>query len=206
MVYDMLNQAVLKMASEDLKDGMAILDVGCGTGRLVKELKSRFNVIAHGIEFDQESVKMAEKYFDQITSLDLEDVIRGVSKFESSIKFDYIIFGDILEHTTQPATVVKVFKNYLKENGIIIISLPNVVNWMIRFKFLLGKFNPDGGILDKNHLRFFTLSTAKKFIQDCGLDILTIRNNNMSRTFSLLGRIWKSLFAFQFVFKCKLTK
>ncbi len=204
MVYDMLNQAVLNLVSKDLKDGMAILDVGCGTGRLVKELKSRFKITTSGIEIDQQSVEIARKHFDKIISMNLEDVIRGADKFESDIKFDYIIFGDILEHTTQPEIIVKIFKNFLKENGTIIISLPNVVNWMIRIKFLLGKFNPDGGILDKNHLRFFTLSTAKKFIEDCELNILVIRNNNMSRTFSLLGRIWKPLFAFQFVFKCKL--
>ena len=39
MIYDTLNPCILRMVSEDAKSEMAILDVGCATGRLGKELK-----------------------------------------------------------------------------------------------------------------------------------------------------------------------
>ena len=70
--------------------------------------------------------------------------------------FDIIVFADILEHLKEPLEVLKRYKKYLKDDGYIIISIPNIANWKIRFKSLLGRFEyNEYGILDSGHLRFF---------------------------------------------------
>ena len=65
---------------------------------------------------------------------------------------------------------------YLKPNGIIYLSVPNIANIYIRSSLLFGRFNyTDKGILDRTHLRFFTLYTLKKFVRGCGFNIKTTK-------------------------------
>jgi len=85
----------------------------------------------------------------------------------------------------------------------LIASIPNVSNWMVRIRLLFGNFDYSGGILDKGHLKFFTYKTARKLLEDGGLKIVAVLNNNGTLPLRVLGRVWMKLFAFQFVFKCK---
>lgn len=82
-----------------------------------------------------------------------------------NLKFDYIIFGDVLEHLKYPYSLLEKFKNYLSEKGKFIISLPNVAHACVKSNLLIDNFNyTKYGILDDTHLRFFTYKTiAKEF-------------------------------------------
>ena len=51
--------------------------------------------------------------------------------------------------------------------------MPNVANITVRLKLLLGSFRyADRGILDRTHLRFFTLRTARRLLEENGYRIL----------------------------------
>jgi hypothetical protein len=95
------------------------------------------------------------------------------------------------------------------DNGCIIISLPNIANWRIRLKLLIGNFDYESyGILDEGHLRFFTDKTAKKLIQDAGLEIykfdVTVGDvNRLAGLFHSFGLIWPNLLAYQFLIIAK---
>lgn len=86
------------------------------------------------------------------------------------------MFADVLEHLLFPEQVLKYFVyNYLKENGQVIISLPNVANWQVRLNLLFGKFNyTDRGIMDKTHLHFYTFKTARELIFKNNLEIINV--------------------------------
>ena len=50
----------------------------------------------------------------------------------------------------------------LKENGQLVVSLPNVANITVRLALLFGRFNyADRGIMDRTHLHFYTRKTAR---------------------------------------------
>jgi len=54
-----------------------------------------------------------------------------------------------------------------------VVSLPNVVNITVRLMLLFGRFSyTERGILDKTHLRFFTRTTARQFLEENGYRIL----------------------------------
>ena len=69
-----------------------------------------------------------------------------------------IFFVDVLEHLREPGAILAVYAQFLKPDGAIIISAPNVAFALQRWLLLLGKFdyNSAGGIMDTFHLRFFT--------------------------------------------------
>ena len=203
MIYDTINPKIVSFILEEIGPHSRILDVGCGTGKLGRELKSKFNCHITGIDIDSEAAKLAQDYYDNIIIIDLEELIDNKKKFSLKEKFDFIIFGDILEHLTKPEIILEEFSDLLCSNGFLIASIPNIANWMIRLKSLCGNFDYSGGILDKGHLKFFTYKTAVRLFEENRFRIIKVVNNNSTLPFRFLGKIWIKMFAFQFVFKCK---
>jgi len=202
MIYDTLNPEIVKFILQQAKDKDRILDIGCGTGRLGSELKPKINCFIVGIEVDADSAHTAQEIYDKVIVMDLEKIKDKGFNFGINEKFDYIIFGDIIEHVTDQQFLLKYFRDFLKEDGFAIASIPNIANWMIRLKLLFGFFDYEGGILDMGHLKFFTYKTAKKILEDSGYKIISVVNNNQTWPLRFLGRYFKKIFAFQFVFKC----
>ena len=53
-----------------------------------------------------------------------------------------------------------------------LISLPNVAIWNVRFALLLGQFEyGDTGTLDRTHMRFFTRRSFRRFLSEAGLAV-----------------------------------
>ena len=143
-----------------------VLDVGCSEGLLSKKMKEN-NCSVVGIEQDKEAAQIAKEYCQDLIIGDVETIDLN-TKYENY--FDILIFADILEHLKEPSDVLKRFKKYLKDDGCLIISLPNISNWKIRLQMLLGNFEyNEYGILDNGHIRFFNEKSTKKMINECGL-------------------------------------
>jgi hypothetical protein len=127
------------------------------------------------------------------------------------------LFADVLEHLRDPAAVLLRCIPALKESGKIIISVPNVANIIVRLSLVFGKFDyTDRGILDRTHLRFFTLRSLKKMMSEVSCGVLrviptplpvqivfpfTVSNffAPLHEAFYVLTQSWKTVFAYQFV-------
>lgn len=123
-------------------------------------------------------------------------------------KYDIIIFADVLEHLINPELILTYFKKYLKPDGQIIISLPNIAFLLYRVQLLFGQWNYRMfGTLDKTHLRFFTIKSGVDMVKNSGLKIVKVKPYNQ---FGILRHIWPldvifpSLFAYQFMIIAKL--
>lgn len=151
-----------------------VLDVGCASGTNGKYLlDNNIAKIVYGIEFDKEMASEAEKKYSKVFTGDLNSKDFRIEILNNEIKFDYILFGDILEHLLDPHTVLKELKAALKENGKIIISLPNIahIETFIQL-FVKGTWprNPRG-IFDATHLRWFTKKDVYNLVSVCELNL-----------------------------------
>ncbi|MBU1727419.1 MAG: class I SAM-dependent methyltransferase [Candidatus Omnitrophica bacterium] len=176
-----------------------VLDVGCNKGYLCKEFKSN-GCFTVGIEADAESANLARKFCDNIIVEDLEQLkaLPYPDKY-----FDVMVFADILEHLKDPALCLMQLKRYLNPEGLIIVSLPNIARLDIRLNLLFGKFTyQDSGILDKTHLRFFTLSSAKRILESSGFKVVGIDYPGLASKI----RIFPTLISFQFIIIAKLDQ
>lgn len=151
-----------------------ILDVGCGYGLLGASLKSidkERRVV--GIEGEPEAAGKACSFLDRVINADVE-----AHDLQSKIneKFDCIIFADILEHLRDPLQVLKEFKNNLNQGGSIVCSIPNVRHYTVFIQLLLkGWEYKDYGIFDRTHLRFFSLKSMRKLLEEAGYSVEIVK-------------------------------
>lgn len=201
---------ILKVLGRE-REPVRILDVGTASGYLGKILKGRGHYVT-GIEFDAAAAESARNYYDSFQVADIETF-----EFPYRREFDYIVFADVLEHLRDPAAVLRTCIPALKESGKLIISVPNVANFIVRLSLLFGKFDyMDRGILDRTHLRFFTLRSLKKMMREVSCTVLEVIPTPLpvqivlpfteNKFFTLfhaacyaLTRCWKTAFAYQFV-------
>lgn len=190
-----------------------ILDVGCGNGIVAKELKKNKNRII-GVEISGKMAEKASEYTDEIKIGDIEKINPTWHKNY----FNVILLLDVLEHLFDPEKTLVKLKSYLKNNGIVIVSLPNIANWEIRKNLLFGKFDySDNGIMDNGHLRFFTYNNALQLFEKAGykLDksdyvltypIILGKLDYRLKFFNIMDKMKKyffRLFAYQFIFVLK---
>ncbi|MDB4957878.1 MAG: enzyme with glycosyltransferase and SAM-binding domain [Myxococcales bacterium] len=147
-----------------------ILDVGCGIGLNGKHGKERGAYVV-GLEIVPSSIERAKLLLDEVKSANIEtDEVLEALKGRT---FDLIMFGDVLEHTVDPLGVLRRLSTLLADGGHVIVSLPNIAAWPVRFNLLAGKFAYEqSGILDDTHLRFFTKATATRLVTDAGLEVM----------------------------------
>ena len=169
-----------------------VLDVGCNKGYLCGEFKKN-GCFTVGIEADPECCKIATQFCDQVIMADVEN-LEELAYPESY--FDVMVFADILEHLKNPEKILLRLKKYLHPDGLVIASFPNVARLDIRLNLLFGKFEyAQTGIMDKTHLRFFTVSTAKKLFLESGYKVRDVDYTGSLVRFKILP----ACFAFQII-------
>jgi 2-polyprenyl-3-methyl-5-hydroxy-6-metoxy-1,4-benzoquinol methylase len=169
-----INYGILKQIPiNHSKKTRCVLDIGCGLGVLSEAIRKKGYVV-WGIEINQEAANRALLRIDHVIN---EDVLQ-FEKIESIIgnkRFEYIIFSNILEHLYDPCLTIKNYLKFLKPNGWVLISVPNVAVWFNRLRLLFGNFDyTDTGTMDKTHIRFFTFKTAKMMVEKSGCSIVKV--------------------------------
>ena len=159
--YDILS--LLEMGDENLN----VLEVGCGFGATLLEIKNRNkNARVFGVEINQKVTEIASKYLNILQG----DIQVMDNPFD--VEFDCIILGDVLEHLYNPKQIIIKLKKWMKPEGIFLICVPNIAHISVVMDLLHGKFTyEDAGILDRTHLRFFTAEELANMVEECGLEI-----------------------------------
>ncbi|HYC90150.1 MAG TPA: class I SAM-dependent methyltransferase [Thermoanaerobaculia bacterium] len=165
------------------RTGLRVLDVGCGFATTSARIQQLGNQVT-GIDSSPEIEAVAAKRLTRVVHGDVLDVDLG------DAQFDVIIFADVLEHLPWPVSALKRYLRWLAPGGSVLVSLPNVGLWSVRFAHLLGRWEYDEtGVLDRTHLRFFTRRSARWLIGEAGLTVTrTTYNPGLVRPFVPLAK------------------
>ena len=130
-----------------------VLDIGCGSGAFLKEIRDlNENIILEGLEFDEKARKVANKEFTVYENLS-----------EINNKHDLVTMIEVVEHLTEPKKVIEELYCNLDENGKIIITTPNINS--LRSKIRKEHYSE---INKPFHLVLFSESSLKILLEDAG--------------------------------------
>lgn len=142
-----------------------VLEVGCGLGATLARIQFMYPYAhVYGMELMPEVASVGGRILDIVQG----DIENSAFPFDG-IQFDYIIFADVLEHLHEPERIVREMAERLKKGGAFICSIPNIMNLSVLYPLLQGKFEyEEAGILDRTHLKFFTLDSIGRLFAQCG--------------------------------------
>ncbi len=150
-----------------------VLEFGCSTGRVTAALASRGCRVT-AIDIDAEAAEHARQFADEVLILDIDE-----PDFEAKLagqRWEIALFGDVLEHLRDPLQILRATRHLLEPHGAVVVSVPNIAHADVRLALLCGEF-PYGqsGLLDRTHLRFFTLNLLTQLLEDAGYLIVDIQ-------------------------------
>jgi methionine biosynthesis protein MetW len=193
------------------RDALRVLDVGCGSGRFLRVLKQRGHQ-GVGVDVSESAVATARQTGVEAHVADLNT---GAGFESLPAPFDVITVLDVLEHTFDPAAVLRRLTSLTHSQGSLIVSVPNIACLAGRLTLLSGRFPlRDSGLFDSSHLRWFTLANLHHYaaeggfrmeavtgtplpaLRGCGLWRLEGVQTAMLRR---LARAWPGLWGYQLV-------
>ncbi len=151
-----------------------VLDVGCANGYLAEVLTARGCTVS-GVEYDAAAAEEARQYLDRLVVGDLEqlDLVGELGEGQ----FDVVVFGDVLEHLRDPGAALRDARTLLRPGGRIVASVPNIAHGAVRLALLRGRWDyTDKGLLDRTHIRFFTLDAVCELLESAGLALEVLRS------------------------------
>lgn len=117
------------------------------------------------------AAKLARKLLDGVVCADIEQDMAQVLALASS--FDALVLGDVLEHFQDPWRVLRELRGVVEPNGVCVACIPNVGHWSLLAELLQGKWNyAEQGLLDRTHVRFFTLDSAVQLFEQAGWTVI----------------------------------
>ena len=153
-----------------IKDGASVLECGCATGYITKYLSETKHCNMSIVEYEQEAFDLAKQYAQDGVCADLNQP--SWAEHFAGTQFDYILFMDVLEHLYNPRLALQSAEKLLKEDGKILISLPNIAHNDILINLNNNAFNyMNLGLLDDTHIRFFGKSNIPALFETTGLQL-----------------------------------
>jgi 2-polyprenyl-3-methyl-5-hydroxy-6-metoxy-1,4-benzoquinol methylase len=149
-----------------------VLEIGSGPGSITKLLTGVSKCRVTALDIDAESIKKLEPFCEHAYQADLNDPAWPALLDENS-SFDVLVAADVLEHVYEPLVVLKAMKEFLNEDGYMVISIPHVGHSVVHACLLEEDFEyGDFGLLDRTHIRFFGISNIQKLFEDAGMKIV----------------------------------
>ncbi len=151
-----------------------ILDIGCGNGRYLTSLKKQ-GWQTYGIEQNPGASKYArDELHLTVTTGDLLDC-----KYQDKF-FDVITMWHSLEHLYEPLPTLKETKRILRNDGLLVISVPNIDSFVAKiFKTYWY------GLQLPIHLIAFTTDSITKMLDKAGFKVKKIFYDRRNSTLKL---------------------
>jgi SAM-dependent methyltransferase len=156
---------------EHVPRGSTVLELGPASGYMTEALV-RASCIVDAVELNPADAAKAARYCRKMIVGSVED---PATLAQATGRYDIALMADVLEHLRSPEVVLAEVGRRLTADGEALVSLPNIAHWRMRLELLRGRFDyTDTGLLDRTHLRFFTLDGARRMFGEAGFAVAEV--------------------------------
>ena len=156
---------VLKRYIDD--KSVSIIDVGCGDGGLLTNLKDAGFVNLYGLDPAESSIA----HLKEIGIKGFQGSIFDVLEIDNKMRFDYVISTGVAEHIYNLGEYIEKLSAFMKEDGALYIVVPDVEGFGAKYMSLPNYFNQE-------HINYFS-----RISLDNLLALHNMVNTSESRTF-----------------------
>lgn len=163
-----LHPRVFKLLMPHLKPGMKVLDFGCGRGAFSQRLADAgMTVDACDLDTDQIQATVNKKIKLDLNKAAITDSIPE--------KYDVVIAMEIIEHLQNPWKYLEDSLTILKPGGIVVLTTPNISNFVSRMRFLMrGSLTAfEKNDLSHGHITPLSFIQLENMFSSFGLEIMT---------------------------------
>ena len=216
---------ILDAITENIPAGEEILDVGCGNG-IITAAVGKSGFVVTGIDASEKTIAAAQAA-NNLPNVKFMVVAAGELAVQHG-KFSAIICSEVLEHLHDPSSLLEILKTSLKDNGILVVTVPNGrgprellvtkpvqylqkknnIVWKLvsGFKKLLGYkgLTVQSSADDLSHIQFFTRRSLRVLAHQHGFRITSIQKSNFIEQVFPFSLIMKRSEILQ-QFDCKLA-
>lgn len=104
--------------------GKTVVDVGCGTGELLRWIAERGASDLTGIDYSQTAIEIARS---RNTFSNLRYMAGDISDV-APVKKDVVVSCGTIEHSNTPAGFLRTLSNWCKDDGRVIVTCPHFIN------------------------------------------------------------------------------
>jgi 2-polyprenyl-3-methyl-5-hydroxy-6-metoxy-1,4-benzoquinol methylase len=156
-----INQKKLDQIEKGIRKKGKLLDVGCAFGFFLDVARQRGWTVA-GIEISE----YAAEYAARQLGLSVTNKTITEAMFEEK-SFDVITIWYVIEHLQNPKQVLRHLSNFLKDDGMLVISTPNVDSYRARIQGKKWRC-----WIPPEHLVYFSPETMRNLLKKCALEII----------------------------------
>jgi O-antigen biosynthesis protein len=155
------------------RKALRVLDIGCGEGGFAQSLRaarqpSRLEIV--GVELCEGPAQRAASVLDTVIVGNVEQLDLPYEEY-----FDCVVLADVLEHLIDPWRLVRRVRRFLRRDGHVVASIPNVQHWAVLAGLMVGNWEYcDFGVMDRTHLRFFTRKSIKALFNSNGFELTCV--------------------------------
>ena len=190
-----------KIISKWIPKNSHILDLGCGDGSMLYELKKELNVNGLGVEISEENIQLSlAKSLNVIE----QDIDQGLSNFEDQ-SFDLVLMSQSIQALKRPDLALSEIIRIGKE---CIVSIPNFANLKCRLQlFITGKMPVSSALphswYSTPNLHLCSLKDFETLCLDSNISISEKKLIKVSGHSTFLSNLFPNLFAEIAVYKLK---
>ena len=172
-------------------DGDRVLDLGCGDGALLAEIKTLKGVRGYGIDIADENVLACLTRGVNVIQSDLESGLAGFG----DRSFDTVILSQTLQQIHRVETIIN---EMLRVGREVIVTFPNFAYWRHRMQIGVHGTMPVSRTLpyawyNTPNVRMFTVREFDRFCLDRGIEVIDREVLSVERKVTLLPNLFGQL-------------
>jgi 2-polyprenyl-3-methyl-5-hydroxy-6-metoxy-1,4-benzoquinol methylase len=148
-----------------------VLELGAGPGGISRPLVKLNMCQVTALEMDSASVQILRDFCHHVVQADL-NAMDWTSKLPAPL-YEVVVIADVLEHLYDPWKTLRQVHDLIPDDGCVVVSIPHSSHAALIACLLEGDIRySEWGLLDKTHIRFFSLANIQTLFEGAGLKII----------------------------------